>query len=258
MKNLYERSLYLDKDINYLFNCEIREYDMQEAGFNLIREFNLLKPNQIKSLEELTKDQRHIKIGYYMKDKEFANKMKLAFTETRRMFFEANDIEDNDILAIKKDAIFVIKKSCVNQKLGNFINFRPKNQYLGYLYINKIEFYYTNPDTDLDIKHLDGGQEVIDYHKDYMIDFIKDLFTMVIYNDRNSVIKYITEFIKAYRNNQLANGYYREFNGESFFEIIDDNTAIKIKEIDDNFDPLLINKVYNYFNYLVPIANIFI
>ena len=91
-----------------------------------------------------------------------------------------------------------------------------------------------------------------------MIDFIKDLFTLTIHSERKAAIKYLTEFIQMYRSNQLASGYYREFNKDSFYEIYDDNTWVKIREIDDNFDPSLINKTYNYFNYLVPIANIFI
>ena len=255
MKSLYERSLYLDKDIDYLFNCEIREYDMQEAGFNLIREFKLLKPKQIEYLETLDKDQRHIRIGLYQKDKDFANIMKEAFIKARKIFFEQNELNDSDILSIKKDAIFVIKKQCINNKYG-FINFRIKNQYLGYLHLNKMEFYYTNPNTDLDIKNV--NEESITYQKEYMIDFIKDLFTMTIYNDRKAVIKFLTDFIKAYRNNELDNEYYREFNSGNFFKIYEDNQFIDIKEISNDYNPQNIIKIYNYFNYLIPIANIYI
>ena len=257
-KSLYEKTLYLNKDIDYLLNCEIREYDMQEAGFNLCKEFKLLPDKTIQYLNTLDKNQRHIQIGVYQKNKEFANKLKEAFILARKRFFEANELDDTDILAIKKDAIFVIKKNCINQKLSEFINFRPKNQYLGYLYLNKIEFYYTDPDTDLDIKNLDGGTEIYDYHRDYMIDFIKDLFTMVIYNDRKAVIKYLTDFIKLYRSNQLENGYYRELNRDSFYEIYDDDMVVRLKDLDPNYNPELINKTYNYFKYLVPIVNIFI
>lgn len=257
MSNLYERSNYLDKDINYLFNCEIREYDMQEAGFNLIREFKLLSDKQIEMLSKLSKDQRHIRIGYLLKDKEFAKIHKEAFKEARRMFFEANELEDEDILSVKKDAIFVIKKNCIHNQKG-FINFRIKNQYLGYLYLNKMEIYYTNPDTDLDIKNIGDKDKTIEYHKDYMIDFIKDLFTMNIYNDRKSVIKYLTDFIRMYRNNELDVNYYREFNDGNYFKIFEDNEWIDIQELSNDFDIEKVNKTYNYFNYLVPIANIFI
>ena len=38
---LYERTLYLNKEIDYLFNCEIREYDLKSAGLNLIKYFKL-------------------------------------------------------------------------------------------------------------------------------------------------------------------------------------------------------------------------
>ena len=91
MKTLYERTLYLNKEIDYLFDCEIREYDMQEAGFNLCREFKLLPDKTISFLETMDKQQRHIRLGYYQKDKKFAEIQKEAFTEARKRFYEANE-----------------------------------------------------------------------------------------------------------------------------------------------------------------------
>ena len=37
--SLYERTLYLNKDIDYIINSEIREYDLKSAGLSLIKEF---------------------------------------------------------------------------------------------------------------------------------------------------------------------------------------------------------------------------
>ena len=36
--NLYERTTYLNKDIDYLFNIDIREYDLKDAGFSIIKQ----------------------------------------------------------------------------------------------------------------------------------------------------------------------------------------------------------------------------
>ena len=48
MEELYKRSIYLNRDIDYLFNSEIIEYDIQEAGFNIIKYFKLLSESEIE------------------------------------------------------------------------------------------------------------------------------------------------------------------------------------------------------------------
>ena len=45
---LWERDLFYNKNIPFLFNKEIIEYDMKEAGFSLVQEFHLLPDNIIK------------------------------------------------------------------------------------------------------------------------------------------------------------------------------------------------------------------
>ena len=90
--NLYERTLYLNKEIDYLFNCEIREYDLKSAGLNLIKYFKLLPQDKIDYLDKMDKEARNKEIGMLQKQKEFDKQLKDAFTEARRMFFDANNI----------------------------------------------------------------------------------------------------------------------------------------------------------------------
>lgn len=252
---LYERTLYLNKDIDYLFNCEIREYDMHRAGLSLLKEFKLVDTATLSRLEGLEKEVCNKEIGMLQRNVQgLAQAMNESFVLARKMFFEANNIEDQDVLAIKKDAIFILKKLCEHTTFGN-INFRVKNQYLGYLYINKTEFYYKDPDTDLEVKGL--GDEAPKLHKDYMLDFIKDLFTMALHSDRKRVIYFLTDFIKAYRHNELDYNYYRELNESSFFKIKTDDEIIAMQNMDNAENPNL-DITYNYFMYLVPIATIFI
>lgn len=253
--DLYERTLYLNKDIDYLLNCEIREYDLKSAGMNLIKYFHLASDKVIHSLERMDKDSMHKEIGMMQKDTSFAKAMSDAFVEARRIFFDANDIDVTDILSIKKDAIFLINKKCSTTQFGN-MEFRVKNTYLGYMYLNKVEFYFTDSNTPLDVKGL--GNEIHMYHDEYMLDFIRDIFAYSIYAGRKELIKYLTEFIDAYRTNRLAYGYYRHLDSDNFYTIIDpEDGPILIKDIDDQ-DEVTLDITYNYFNYLVPIANIFI
>lgn len=247
----------MNKDIDYLFNCEIKEYDLKSAGFNLIKYFKLLPEKEIIKLEKMNKEKRHIEIGMMQRrDKKLTQGLKDAFLEARKMFFEANDICDEEVLSIKKDAIFVIDKHCYNTIFDN-LEFVCKNTYLGYMHINKMEIYYTNNESPIDVKGL--NDDVLSYHQDYMLDFIRTIFTYTIYNDRKYLIKFITDFIKAYRNNELEFGYYRELNNESYYLIKydGDDEYSMIRDLEDD-NGLELNIQYNYFNILVPICNIFI
>lgn len=253
--SLYERTLYLNKDIDYIINSEIREYDLKSAGLSLIKEFQLAPPKVISQLELMDKEPRNKEIGMMQKNKGFAEDLKHAFVEARRMFFEANGIEDSDVLSIKKDAIFIVRKRCDEQITDN-LQFRVKNQYLGYMYLNRVEFYYTSPTDIIDVKGL--GPDVQTYHGDYMLDYIRDVFAGAIYSSHNELVKQICKFVSAYRLNRLEYGYYRRLDESFFYDVIDPEVGhMSIKDVDDN-EQVTLDITYNYFNYLVPIANIFI
>lgn len=251
--NLYERTLYLNKEIDYLFNCEIREYDLKSAGLNLIKYFKLLPQDKIDYLDKMDKEARNKEIGMLQKQKEFAKQLKDAFTEARRMFFDANNIEDYEVLSVKKDAIFIIRKLCFNNTFDN-LEFRVKNQYLGYMHLNNKEFYYTSPDDPLDVKGF--GTEVQYYHGEYMLDFIRDVFTNAIYCSRNDTINQLVKFVRAYKHKYLDYGYYRMLDEEMYYEVIDGDERFKIKDIES--DEVDIDITYNYFKYIIPISCIFI
>ena len=72
MTNLYLKDNYLDKNIPYVFNTKIIEYDLKSANTSLCREYNLLPIKQIEEIESMKKDKRVVTIGKLMrKDKVF-------------------------------------------------------------------------------------------------------------------------------------------------------------------------------------------
>lgn len=260
MENLYQKTLYLNKDLSYLFNCEIIEYDMKRAGLSLIQSklFKLrdyVGEKKIKELEFMGKEECNKEIGVMQKNKEFAKLLLETFAEARKMFFEANDIPNNNILAIKKDAIFIINKRC-EHCIFDTINFRIKNVYYGYMYLNKCEFYYKDSMSPIDVKGIDD--EILQAHQDYMLDFIRDVFTLANNQDIESIQSHLLKFISAYRSLNLDKEYYRNLNSTSLFTYIDPESGpMEVKGIDeDDIDKLDIS--YNYFNYIIPIISIFV
>jgi hypothetical protein len=250
---LYKKHNYLNKDIPYLISNEIIEYDIQEAGFNLVKRFKLLSEERIKYLDRLSKQHRAIQIGLYIKaDKEFGKALNEKFVEVRRWFFESNRLESDDVLSIKKDAVISLKR-CSNTEFDN-IKFVEKNFYTSYYYLNKYEFYY-NKNHDIHVKGI--KDELLELHKPYMLDFLHNFFKMNEISSRKKVITLLRSFIEEYKNKTLDLGFYRELNGQSLFRLNESlfNESIGAMDVRD------INKIninYNFNRYLIPLISILV
>lgn len=232
------KQVWLNPNIEYLFDQEIIEYDMQDAGFSLIKQFNLLPEEKIRELTKLGKGlTRHIEIGKLQgNDPVFSKALSSKFTDLRTIFIQMNKLTDDEILSVKKDAIFTIGK-CSKTRFGS-IQFIPKNTYTSYVRfpnINNMEIYYSQD--QIDIKGI--SDSVINRHRLYMLDFIREIIEM-IENKDTRVKRYIRRFIDDYKFNNLDNGYYLEFNNRSkdinplfnFREVIIKFLQIVLKEIE--------------------------
>ena len=230
---MYDRDLYINENNPYLFNTDIFEYDMKDAGFSLIKEYKLLDKTTIDKLSNQDKDIRKVSIGKLQRNnKDLVNGLKMAFVEARRLFFEANKLDNNDIISIKKDAIFT-SKLCKFQKFGEYINFRPKNSYTSYIYLGRnLEFYYNSG--KIDIKGL--SDENYEKHKDYLINFISRYIKSIESGDNISSVKLIKNFIDQYKWKELDIGYYRTFDNKSVFKVIGEDAEFDKYYEKDNLD----------------------
>lgn len=247
---LYKSDTFINDNIFYLFNKTIYEYDMKSAGYNLSRAYKLLPEDKLEELGRLKKDRRSIEIGNIQRaNPEYKERLKQAFEEARRMFFEANNLQSDEIISIKKDAIFTTKY-CNCTKFLDYIEFRPKHEYSSYIRLNKkIELYYS--DSQLDIKGL--GDEIIEYHKDYMISFIRLFFQKMETEDAATVLGFMRRFIDKYKRRELPVGYYRRFDRDPRFDTFDD--GIKFYEYwEDQKEDLDIS--FNYIEVLIKLIKI--
>lgn len=234
MKYFNEKSNWFNPNIEYLFNSLIYEYDMKDAGFSIIKSYKLLDIDTIKKLNLMDKKSRTIEIGKIMGcNKEFSNSLMNHFSELRKFFIDSNYIEDDDLIAVKKDALFCTKE-CNQLKFGS-IEFRIKNKYSSYLrfpYNNNLEIYY-NDGGSIEVKGINDFN--LDKHRLYMLDFIYKIFKYI--ENKNPIIKrFILKFINDYKSLKLDQAYYLEFNNLS-----------------QNINPL-----FNYQKVIIPIIQIII
>lgn len=251
MDKIWKQDTFVNENIPFLFNKEIIEYDMKDAGFSLTQEFELLDKNDIDKLGKLKKDRRKVEMGKIERDNsEYRDSKKEAFKLARQMFFEANELEISDIISIKKDAI-ITTKMCSQQNFGKYILFRPKNLYTSYIQLRKrLEFYYS-PDK-LDIKGI--SDDVLKLHEDYMIKFIKLFFHKMETENDTTVIDFMKRFITKYKRKELEVGYYRNFNHESNYTLINNFTDSFMDYWEDSKDDLDIS--YNFHEILLKLIQI--
>ncbi len=225
------KATWVNPNIEYLFDQEIIEYDIRDAGFSLIKEYHLLPDSKIRELESLEKGiERHKAIGVLQKNSEFSKSLLNKFAEIRKIFISMNHLSDDQIISVKKDAIFTIGQ-CDILRFGN-VTFVKKNVYSSYLRfrtINNLEIYYA--EDQFDIKGM--SDRAINTHRLYMIDFLKKLIPLIENQDLRSK-RLMKIFIMEYKYSKLEPEYYIEFNN-----------------ISKDFRPL-----FNYKNLLIPLIHI--
>ena len=246
--NLAEQTTYLNKDIDYLKNISIIEWDIHAAGFSVIKYKKLLPTDMIATLESMDKKERNIKIGIQIKSHpNIGKEILLTLTQARKAFVLVNEIYNEDILTIKKDAIFLIKKRPTITKFKEYFEFMEKSTYTSYMYINKQEFYYNSYDDVLEVKGL--GEEKESLQHDYFLNDIRKIIKSGERLDSTDLFKYLVRYRSKYLNRELPKETYRNLK-TGYYEI----GNYSLEEIDDElFKQIDISQ--NYMNYLVPIFN---
>lgn len=247
--NLFMKDSFINPNIPYLFNANIIEYDMKEAGFSLARELKLLPEKTIEKLNHMSKEKRKIELGKIQRsDPKYKEENKNAFIYARELFFKKNQIEDDDIISIKKDAIFM-KRTCDYINFGEYIDFRPKHYYTSYIQFEKRREFYYSP-SEYSYKGI--SDKLIKYHEDYMIDFLCQYCRMMETSDKKRVLSFLRRFIDKYKKKELNIGYYRCFNPKSNYVIIgQDDVDYYDYDIDDIDD---VDISFNYFNVILKLV----
>jgi hypothetical protein len=233
---------------------QIIEVDMISAGMTIIRLDKLLPERIIKKLEKIKKSEQSIAIGKISRITEFKTLSKLISNGIRdrvQNFLMINEINDNHLISIKKDAVFV--RNIVPKKLilDDGTQFRFKNNYTTFLKLGQLELYAVPRRFLVDVKGIKDSS----LHQKYMIRFILDILNLLEQNDRVEAAATIQQFRKDYIQKLLPIGFYREFNSTSCYTIINGRNIYQFETFtEDNKETL--NIIYNLKNIILILANI--
>lgn len=205
-----------------IYNSFIREYDISKANINVLYESKVIDKGTYDTLYNSDKFIREKTIGLMIrKDPNIYKIIQTGIKNAKYKLILENNIDLEDIVSIKNDAVFVKDNKLEKTKFG-LIDFKLKNVYTLFIKINKYEFYYYyntfNNEELLDVKGI--SDDKIKIHNNYFIDFLKALFNTLQLDGIISAVNMIQGFSNAYINRQLPIEYYRKFNSESDFDLI--------------------------------------
>jgi hypothetical protein len=243
--DLVEKSNWTSKALLYLKNVFITEYDLKSGGLSVIKENSLLNNDVIEKLSSMEKEKRNIIIGkLQIKYPDLSAKMVEGFASARKTFVDKNNIKADQILSIKKDALFLINPKGIIEQVTPNLLFRAKNTYTSYLNINRKEFYYSPSLEFLEVKGI--PDEIVQKQNEYLL---KDMLRFMRQAEKITapvLFSSLREYQSKYLKRELPTETYRNLeNGKFSFDGYD------MDEIDaEDIENVDISK--NYTEYVLP------
>ena len=251
---LIEKHNYLDKTKKCIINIPITVYDMKSGGYSILKKNGCFTKSEILFLNKKPKKELNKILGKMIKKNNWTEILMNGFIDARRKFCEYNNIEMDDILSIKKDALFIINKPVSNLKFNGY-EFKLEAKYSSFYYLNDVEFYYDNNKSIIDVKGISNDN--IDKHSEFFLEDLMNIFKVIEGGDKDYIASFLKQYRSLYLRKELDIGCYRELNLESLFSYkrrIGGFTYL----IEDTDDIDSVDILYNYKNYIIPIINMVI
>lgn len=220
ISNLYKNINYRS-NINFLVSTYIREYDISKANISVLYEKKVISKDMYIELYNAPNHKRKVMVGLLLRrNPKYVEILKQGIMEAKEKFFKANNIKDEEVLAIKNDAVFLINKIANVTKFNN-IEFKMKNVYTSYYKIDNLEFYYFYESytgrEKLDVKGI--SDEQLEKHKSYFLEFLEVCFNSAEIENIDETLDIVINFYQRYIGLKLELGYYREFNSLSRYSL---------------------------------------
>lgn len=258
---LYKHTQYKSQ-IPFIISQLIREYDISKANINILFKYGFLSEQQYQYFLQCPNMERKVTIGKMERANPKLIKIKeQGIEESRKLFFEYNDICDNDVLSIRNDAIFLINKTASITKFDN-IEFKNKNTFTSFYKLDRknVEAYYMydsfTQQENLTIKGI--KPEKLKYHENFFIDFLLAVFQSAELEGVDKTIELISSFNQLYVTLELENEYYRNFDETSMYLLSLSNKSYNLPYIErKNLNDIntmcnlnIIRELWGYFSAL--------
>lgn len=254
---LYNEIVYRPQ-IPYAVNTFIYEYDLSKANISSLRSQNIIDDDTYRRLYNSDRMTRQIEIGNMIRsNREIDKKLKHGIWEAKKRLFDANNINDWEVLTIKNDAVFILGRELLHTSVGDYYKFNCKNIYTIFLQLCNLEIYYYDRfinnqlSVNIDVKGINDN--LLPLHESGMLGLICDVCASLQREDPAHTIQYLSSVYEQFITRQLPVPYYREFNATSKYVFrskytifsMDDILPEYISCIDINCNLLILRNLLN-------------
>ena len=240
----------------------ITEYDLRSANTSALRRAKILKTSTLDDIDRLPKQEREVVIGKMIREnKEIHKVIQKQILRAKFELFRSNGLIDDDVLAIKNDAVYVIGRKLKNTVFGP-MEFRAKNTYACYINLEKLEFYYDRINRSVQISGINDSILAEEDHIAGMEQFFVTVMEYLVMDRREGLTKYLLEFVDDYKRKNLPVVYYRELSKvnayRTTFAVSADQDYVMCLDTATDDDRPMINGVYNYKKFVLPFVQRFL
>lgn len=194
---------------------------MQKANISVLFDAGAISKEYYEYLYVADRMTRQIEIGYLLRnDSSLSNVLSDGIMNFRRKLFESNNLSESDVVAIKNDAVFVMKNRLKILEFG-IVKFVEKNKYSTFIKIGKLEIFFrsniVDGTSDIDVKGI--SDKTLEKHKNGILPIIATLLMYLESGDIQSAVDYISDMYLLYINRKLSIDCYRQFDSDSLYYI---------------------------------------
>lgn len=254
---LWKKTTYLSK-VGFIAN-RIYEYDIRSANTSALRGAKVLKQSTLDELEQLPRHDREVAVGrMILADKSIGKVIKRGITRAKEQLFIANKVQDEEVLSIKNDAVFVIGRRLKETTFGT-MEFKEKNMYSAFLPLDSLELYYKRKAGTVDIKGI--KDEVVNDpdQQNGMVLFLGTVMEYLVMDRRDALREYLIAFTDQYKSMKLPVQYYKELSGENIYRTVMEISNFGFQmQVASDADKPMINGVYNFKRFVLPLIQMYI
>lgn len=258
--NLYTKANYVSGIHKFIHSSYISEYDLSKANISALFYANYITEQQYLEFYHMEKSQREILIGMMERDHKEITEIKAnGIMEARRLLFEMNNIQDDEVLEIRNDAVFVVGKQLDILQVHPYFEFKLKGVFTNYAFCtNQLSIFYNfDPINQVDTISVKGIKDSkLQLHDGYFLRFICDVFFTLQTDSAEASLRLISEYYKNFVEGNLHINNYRAFDSYSVFYVkavynkwsldyLEDTMANRMS-VDKSINLYIIRVLYGY------------
>lgn len=243
----------INPDFRYIISQYIREYDISKCNINMLLVDGVIDKELYDKLYNSDRMYREVYVGNMIKNnKEIYKVISNGVIKYRNILFEANNVEESDILTIKNDAVFTVNKILDITTFDNYITFKNKETYTSFFKITNLELYYNINTDKLDVKGIKDDR--LSKHQEF-IELLKTIIYLIEMGLLKDASNMINEYYYKYITCNIDIGFMRNFDNISAFFHVDypgyvfdippDNNIEKYNAVKNIYILIEFNKIVN-------------